>query len=121
MYKIKTILTSGALALALAGCGASPNAAVPNQATVSSNSLQFVAGTANLYGLATGLNVVTTYRQPSGGFNPGASGTLLNSPVLSLPAAIPGALAGAATAAGYDASSTAPSGPATGETRSITS
>ena len=71
---IKTILTSGALAFALAGCGASPNAALPsgsNVAVVSSNVLQFVAGTANLYGLSTGLNVVATYRQPAGALLPG--------------------------------------------------
>jgi hypothetical protein len=118
---IKTILTSGALAFALAGCGASPNAAVPNQATVSANVLQFIAGTANLYGLGTGLNVVTTYRQPTGALNPGASGTLTNSPTLSLPAAIPGALSGGAAGAGYDASSSILTAPAPGETRSMTS
>lgn len=123
---IKTVLTSGALAFALAGCGASSNAALPSGtgstvAVVSSNVLQFVAGTANLYGLGTGLNVVTTYRQPTGGFNAGASGTLLNSPTLALPAAIPGALSGGAAGAAYDASSSILTAPAPSETRSMTS
>ncbi len=50
----------------------------------------------------------TTYRQPAGGFAPGDSGTLVNSPTLTLPAAIgAGAAAPAATAEGYDACSTA--------------
>lgn len=126
-YNIKTILISGALAFALAGCGSSPNAALPTGpgstpvSVVSSNVLQFVAGTANLYGLSTGLNVVATYRQPAGGFNPGASGTLVNSPALSIPAAIPGALSGGAAGAGYDASSSILTAPAPGESKTMTS
>ncbi|HEV8022217.1 MAG TPA: hypothetical protein VGP41_13175 [Candidatus Lustribacter sp.] len=125
---IKTILTSGALAFALAGCGASPNAALPSGsgaggavANVSANVLQFVAGTANLYGLGTGLNVVTTYRQPAGATLPGGSGTLVNSPTLSLPAAIPGGLSAGAAGAGYDASSSILTAPAPGETTKMTS
>lgn len=121
MNNIKPILTCAALAFALAGCGSSPNQAVPHQATISSNVLQVAVGTANLYGAQTALNVVATYRQPSGGYNPGASGTLLNSPTLTLPAAVPAGLSAGATATGYDASSTVPSAPAVGETTSLTS
>jgi hypothetical protein len=109
---MKTVLTLGAIAFALAGCGSSPNQTVPNQANLSSNTLQFAVGTANMYGLGTALNVVATYRQPNGN-----SGTLLNSPTITLPVAIPGGSSAGAAGTGYDACSTAPSAPATGETR----
>jgi hypothetical protein len=109
---MKTVLTLGAIAFALSGCGSSPNQTVPNQANLASNTLQFAVGTANMYGLGTALNVVATYRQPNGN-----SGTLLNSPTITLPAAIPGALSTGAGPTGYDACSTAPSAPAAGETR----
>jgi hypothetical protein len=113
---IKTIISLGAIGFALAGCGASPNQSVPNQVAISSNTLQFAVGTANLYGTATALNVVATYRQPNGD-----SGTLVNSPTISLPAAIPGALSANAGMAGFDACSTAATAPAAGETTAITS
>jgi Mrp family chromosome partitioning ATPase len=109
---MKTVLTLGAIAFALSGCGSSPNQTAPNVATLSSNTLQFAVGTANMYGLGTALNVVATYRQPNGN-----SGTLLNSPTITLPAAIPGALSAGAAGTGYDACSTAPTAPAAGETR----
>jgi hypothetical protein len=113
MNKTKTIMTLGAIALALNGCGASGgNPTTPSTvASVSSNVLQFAVGTANYAG-TTSLNVVSTYRQPSGSTEPGGSGTLVNSPTLTLPAAI---TLGAGTAAGYDASSTILTGPAPGE------
>jgi hypothetical protein len=109
---MKTVLTLGAIAFALSGCGSSPNQTVPNQANLSSNTLQFAVGTANMYGLGTALNVVATYRQPNGN-----SGTLLNSPTITLPAAIPAGLSAGAAGTAYDACSTAPSAPAAGETR----
>ena len=109
---IKSLISLGAIGFALAGCGSSPNQTVPNQVSLASNTLQFAVGTANLYGVGTALNVVTTYRQPNGN-----SGTLLNSPTLTLPAAIPGALSAGSATTPYDACSTAPSGPAPGETR----
>ncbi|MGA3037343.1 MAG: hypothetical protein ABSE64_07625 [Vulcanimicrobiaceae bacterium] len=70
--------------------------------------LQLAVGTVNLYGAANaGLNVVTTFRQPAGATLPGGSATLLNSPTITLPAAI-GAGAGAgANAEGFDPCSTA--------------
>lgn len=117
----KKILICAAFGLVLASCGSSPNQAVPNTATISSNVLQLSVGTANLYGLQTALNVVTTYRQPSGGYNAGASGTLVNSPTLTLPHTIPAGLSAGAFYTGYDFTSTAPSAPAPGETFSITS
>jgi hypothetical protein len=102
------------LMLVLAGCsanGASPKGVTT--ANVSANVLQFAVGTANLYGTTTGLNVVATYRQPaSGGFKPGDSGTLLNSPKLTVPGQLPGT---PGTGAPFDATSTVLTGPATAE------
>jgi hypothetical protein len=83
-----TIVAAIAATLALGGCGANGNSPTPptGVATISSNVLQFEVGTANLYGKAdAGLNVVVTYRQPSNGFDPGGSGTTVNSPMLHLP------------------------------------
>ncbi len=108
---ITPLVTSGAILFALTSCGSGGVAMAPTtQAVISSNVLQFAVGTANLYGAGTALNVVATYRQPNGN-----SGTLLNSPTISLPRGLPGALAAGAAATGYDASSNAPNGPAPGE------
>jgi hypothetical protein len=113
----KTLITSGAIAFALAGCsssGSSPQ--TPNQAHPGSNVLQLAVGTANLGGTAGSLNVVTTYRQ-----HDGDSGVLLDSPTLTLPAPVPGP--GSAAAASYDVTATVLSGPTSVEagTDSITS
>lgn len=90
MNNITRLIASGAIAaFALTGCGASggSNAPAPNTiAPVSTNVLQFAAGTVNFQGASTGLNVVTTYRQSNGD-----SGTLVNSPTLTVPAALPAA------------------------------
>jgi hypothetical protein len=122
MKKTKAIITLGAIAFALSGCGASGgNPTTPTQASVASNVLQFAVGTADYSGCGTpSLNVVTTYRQPAGSFAPGDSGTLVNTPTLTVPAAIPGP---AGAAAAYDGTSTVLTGPATGEigTDAITS
>ncbi len=114
MNKIKSIIAYGAIAFALAGCGASgSNPLAPsNPSNLSSNVLQFAVGTANLYGTSTGLTVVATYRQPAGGFNPGASGSLVNSPTITLAANLGGT---AGTSTGYDGCSTATSGAAASE------
>jgi hypothetical protein len=114
MKKTKAIITMGAIAFALSGCGASGgNPATPTQANVASNVLQFAVGTANYSGCGTpSLNVVTTYRQPAGSFAPGDSGTLVNTPALTVPAGLAGP---AGTAASYDVTSTVLTGPASGE------
>jgi len=113
MHEIKRPLVV-TLMLVLAGCsanGASPKGVTT--ANVSANVLQLGVGTANLYGTITGLNVVATYRQPtSGGFKAGDSGTLLNSPKLDVPGQLPGT---PGSGSGYDATSTALTGPATAE------
>jgi hypothetical protein len=112
MNKIKALITCGAIAFALSGCGASGGSPMtPSQANVSANVLQLAVGTANYAG-TTSLNIVTTYRQPSGAEHPGDSGTLLNSPTLTLPAGLP---APAGAGAAYDSSSTVLTGPAAGE------
>jgi hypothetical protein len=113
MHEIKKPLVV-TLMLVLAGCsanGASPKGVTT--ANVSANVLQFAVGTANLYGTIHGLNVVATYRQPAGGgFKVGDSGTLLNSPQLTVPGQLP---ATPGTGSGYDATSTVLTGPATAE------
>ena len=112
MNKTLRLIAYGAIAFALVGCGASggSNAPAPNTiANLNSNTLQVAVGTVNLYGAANaGLNVVTTYRQTNG-----KSGTLLNSPTLTLPAATGLAAVGAAGGAAYDPTSTILAGPAT--------
>ncbi len=113
MNNINRLMTYGAIAaFALTGCGASGGANAPSPNTRCRSqptycSLQSVRRT--IYGVANaGLNVVTTYRQPAGGYAPGDSGTLVNSPTLTLPGAIgAGAAAPAATVEGFDACSTA--------------
>jgi hypothetical protein len=82
----KTIIAC-TVAVALSACSASGTSPIQptNPANIPGNILQFKVGTANLAGASTGLNVVTTYRQPAGGFHPGDSGTLINSPTLTLP------------------------------------
>ncbi len=113
MHQIKKPLVV-ILTLALAACsanGSSPKGVTT--ANVSANVLQLAVGTANLYGTVTGLNVVTTYRQPaSGGFKAGDSGTLLNSPKLTVPGQLPGT---PGQAVGFDPTSTVLTGPASAE------
>ena len=99
--------------LGLAACSASgTNPKSVSQVNVADNVLQFAVGTANLYGTSVGLNVVATYRQPGNGFKPGDSGTLLNSPKITLPGTLPGV---PGSGAGYDGTSTILSGPAPAE------
>jgi hypothetical protein len=116
------IAVSALLTAALAGCGSGSAITPSSQANVASNILEFETGTANLFGAATGLNVVTTYRQPSGAYAPGNSGALLSSPTLTLPAAIAVTVT-VGTPAAYDACSTVTTGPAPSElkTTAITS
>ncbi len=95
--------------LGLAACSASgTNPKSVSSVNVADNVLQFAVGTANLYGTSVGLNVVATYRQPGNGFKPGDSGTLLNSPKITLPGTLPGV---PGSGAGYDGTSTILAGP----------
>ena len=128
MNNINKLIAWGAIAsFALVGCGSASgsNAPSPSKANIGSNVLQFAAGTVNLYGTANGaLNVVATYRQPAGSTLPGGSGTLVNSPTITLPAAIAaGAAASATGLEGFDPCSTAAFGASATEvgTTAITS
>ncbi len=121
MKQLATAVTLVAATLLVSGCGSVGGSPQPNTnvANIGANVLQFAVGTANLYGTANaGLNVVVTYRQPSNGYHPGDSGTLVNSPTLTVPAGTNTATT-TATVAGYDGCSTVLVGPATGESTSL--
>ncbi|MGD1066211.1 MAG: hypothetical protein ABR975_05290 [Vulcanimicrobiaceae bacterium] len=113
LFHYKTLVALGAAGVALAGCGSGNALTAPHQANVATNSLQFAVGTANLFNAATALNVVATYRQPGGGYHPGDSGALTDTPTIVLPGAIAALTVGTPTA--YDACSTVPTGPSTTE------
>ncbi len=74
--------------------------------------LQLAVGTANIYGTGSGVNVVTTYRQPKGSSAPGDSGALTNSPTLTIPSGFPAAPGISGPAIGADPLSTIITGPA---------
>lgn len=119
-YK-KALLVSAALGFALTGCGSTngTNAPAPDQvANLTNNVLQLAVGSANIAGQAgVGLNVVATYRQPTGGTNPGASATLLNEPTLTVAGTLPATAgaAGATFANASDPDTTILSGPSAGD------
>ena len=73
-------------AVAISGCGG--NSASPIGATTvvqpSTAKVQLAVGTANIFGLATGLNVTSTLRTPTG------NSVLLNTPKLTGPFKLPG-------------------------------
>ena len=112
---VKRIASAAAVfASALAGCsGSGSNPAPVTSVNVLQGKLQLAVGTANIFGdlggaangSATGLNVVTTFRQVQGQQTVGASETLVNTPSLSGPFTLPGGLA--AVADNYGATLTA--------------
>jgi hypothetical protein len=118
---VKRIASAAAVfASALAGCsGSGSNPAPVTSVNVLQGKLQLAVGTANIFGdlggaangSATGLNVVTTFRQVQGQQTVGASETLVNTPSLSGPFTLPGGLA--AVADNYGATLTA--GPTSSE------
>lgn len=94
--------TAALLASVLAGCsGSGSNPAPVTTVNVLQGKLQLAVGTANIFGdlggsangSATGLNVVTTFRQVAGQQTVGASETLVNTPSLSGPFTLPAGLA----------------------------
>lgn len=120
MKNVKKAILGLGVVVALSACGANPaNQIQPtNPSQPQNNVLQFRVGTANLFGAATGLNVVETFRQPSSGYNPGDSAALVSSPSIYISGTKLPAPGGAVP---YDALSTAWSGPAPGESQLITS
>ena len=86
------------LGLALSGCSSGASGIEPpfTAVNLNQNKVQLAVGVATYYnasGVATGLNTVTTFRQPNG-----LSATLLNTPTLTGPFTVP-----AASSAGTDA------------------
>jgi hypothetical protein len=119
MINVKKAVMAAGVAVALSACGANPSSAITptNPSNPQTNVLQFAVGTANLYGNPTkGLNVVVTFRQPAGGYNPGDSAALVSSPSIRLAGKLPTT---AGTPVSYDALSTAWSGPAPQESGSL--
>jgi hypothetical protein len=107
------------VALSLAACsGSGTKPDTPTQANLAASVLQLNVGTANLFGLSVGTNVVVTFRQAAGQLNPGASAALVSSPTLTVPSVLAGP---AGTNGGLDATIT--TGPAATEigTTSMTS
>jgi hypothetical protein len=109
--KLRLSIASAAASALLAGCGGGGSNGIPKISSVnplSTGKLQFAVGTANLYGLYTGLNVVSTYRQSNG-----LSNVLVDTPTITGPFKLP-----AAAAAGnlsFDPYSTLPGGPSVEE------
>ncbi len=97
----RALLIAACVSTALAGCSTSGSSPQPVSAVNPlSGKLQLAVGTANIFGdmpgaAATGLNVVTTFRQVSGQQSVGLSETLVNTPTLSGPLKLP-AVAGTA-------------------------
>jgi hypothetical protein len=113
MKNIAAFLTAAVAALMLAGCsGSGVNPQSPTRVcNLAANVLQMNVGTANLFGLSTGTNVAVTYRQSaSANCYAGNSGTLVNTPTLTVASTIAGP-AGAADGFG----STILTGPAAAE------
>jgi hypothetical protein len=96
MNRSVAFLTACTAALLLAGCsGSGTNPIAPSRVcNLAANVLQLNVGTANLFGdtpaaALVGTNVAATYRQSSSAnCTVGDSGTLVNSPTLTRPAAI---------------------------------
>jgi len=72
---ILIVSTAGLLAACTAGQTTAPNITQVNPLNPNYSKVQFAVGTANLYGTATGLNIISTLRQPNG-----ESATLVNTP-----------------------------------------
>src|SRR5579885_93813 len=120
--KVMNVLRTGAAAVSaalLAACGAN-SGGVPitsvNPTSPSYAKLQFAVGTANIYGTATGLNVVSTLRQPAG-----ESAIGVSTPSITGPFSFSGAAAAPANGTLSDPYTTIPnSGPSLPETTAST-
>ena len=117
MVKKLFTVTVGACAIAaIAGCSGSGNSPQPvTSVNPLQSKLQLAVGTANIFGdmptaALTGLNVVTTFRQPTGAQAPGDTAALVNTPSLTGPFTVP-----TTTGAADDFGATIATGPASGE------
>ncbi len=118
MYKYRLAVSCVALSAVLGGCAGGGSNGIPKITSVnplSTGVLEFAVGTANLYGSASGLNVVSTYRQSNG-----LSNVLVDTPTITGPFKLPTAApAGNFPVDPYstlaDAGSMAPSGPSVEE------
>ncbi|MDH2910591.1 MAG: hypothetical protein HKL92_03340 [Candidatus Eremiobacteraeota bacterium] len=115
MKQTRYILAIAAAGVLLSGCGGggggNGSKGIPPISSVNpvqTGTLEFAVGTANVYGLKTGLNVVSTYRQASG-----LSNVLVDTPTITGPFTLPAA--GAAGNLPFDAYSTLPGGPSVTE------
>lgn len=91
---IKRLILIGALATSLAACttGSTGGPTLTRGCSPTSPScskLQVAVGTANIYGLSTGLNVVSTLRQPNGTSAVGVDTPILTGPFVQTNAAQP--------------------------------
>lgn len=103
MIRGGAVIAVAVLAACSSGATAPPT---PTQANLKQNVLQFAVGTATLPGGVTGMNVLTTFRQPNG-----LSATLLNQPVVTGPFTM--SVAASATVNSYGA--TIGTGPSSAE------
>jgi hypothetical protein len=114
LMKKQTVVALALTGGLLAGCSGGNTGGsngIPKISTtnpIATGTLKFAVGTANLYGTATGLNVVSTYRQANG-----LSNVLLDSPTITGPFILPAA---GTAGGGVDDYSTLPSGPSVEET-----
>jgi hypothetical protein len=109
--RLSAALAAGLLLGGCGGGGGNGSKGIPPVSSVNpitSGKLQFAVGTANIYGTATGLNVVATYRQGNG-----LSNVLLDSPQITGPFTLP-PTAGTPGLA-FDPDSSLPTGPAPSE------
>ncbi len=114
LQQTRFILAIAAAGVLLGGCGGGGGNGAKGIPPISSvnpvttGTLEFAVGTANIYGTATGLNVVSTYRQANG-----LSNVLVDTPTITGPFTVPAA--SAAGSVSFDPYSTLPGGPSVEE------
>ena len=113
LKKMRYILAIAAAGVLLSGCGGSGgngSKGIPPISSVNpvqTGTLEFAVGTANIYGSATGMNVVSTYRQANG-----LSNVLVDTPTITGPFTFPAPFTPVAQGGeSFDAYSTLPAGP----------
>ncbi len=110
---IRFTLSIAAAGVLLGGCGGGGNGSsgIPPITSVNplqTGKLEFAVGTANVFGTASGLNVVATYRQSNG-----LSNVLVDTPTITGPFTVPGTPG--TPGLSFDPLSTLPGGPSSSE------